>query len=154
MCREAALDIWPDGHSIYKALRYARAAAPGCLKTHPVRPCRVFLNLKFVLAQGFNLLRRWRTCAAIGLNRGFAVSKTTAEKSESKARSGFEREKPMQSFPKGKANSGLSFKSGRFSLSAKIAFGRNKSRCDDGGHAPPSDSIRSFAVSKSRAGKG
>ena len=65
-----------------------------------------------------------RTCAGLLHNRGFAVSKTTAEKSESKARSGFEREKPMQSFPKGKATSGLSFKSGRFSLKAKIAFGR------------------------------
>ena len=36
----------------------------------------------------------------------------------------FEREKLLPSFPKGKANSGLSFKSGRFSLKAKIALGR------------------------------
>ena len=66
------------------------------------------------------------------LRRTFAQSwfcgeQTTAEKSESKARSGFEREKLLPSFPKGKANSGLSFKSDRFLRSKNRAWSENQS---------------------------
>ena len=63
-------------------------------------------------------------------------------------------EKRCRALPKGKVNNGCPLKSGQNSPKANFASGRNKSRRDDGGHAPPSDSIRSFAVRKSRAGKG
>ena len=84
-----------------------------------------------------------RTCADVLHNRGFAVSKATAEKSESKTHRVFEREKPLSSFPKRKANSGLSFKSDRFLRSKNRAWlvrtwlGNKNLFPQNGGHAPP-----------------
>ena len=53
----------------------------GCRRLLAIRPLRMSLSLKVYFRAGLSISwRRWRTCAAIGLNRGFAVSKTTGGK--------------------------------------------------------------------------
>ena len=107
-----------------------------------VRPKFRFAEFR-VWPEAKRVFAKVRTCAGLLHDRGFAVSKATAEKSESKARSGFEREKPLPSFPKGKANSGLSFKSDRFLRSKNRAWsvrtwlGNKNLFSQNGGHAPP-----------------
>ena len=93
----------------YRAARYVPQCGTlwGATGTFLYARASLFFNAEFILAPGFQSRRA---------NAGRVPAlDTRVEKGESKAQSGFEREKPLPSFAAGKVNYGFSLKSGSFS---------------------------------------
>ena len=92
--------VFEDRHS-FALLDMCRFAARCGVPQAPFcTPAPRLLFAKYRSRTGFqSVFAKVRTCAGLLHDRGFAVSKATAEKSESKTQSVFVREKPLPSFP-------------------------------------------------------